>query len=201
MQSQTRSATPIKSSTSELYNRAQRHFETQEYHLAIKYGLELLKIEPQNVLAHNTVGMSWGALGKSSAAIAAFNRAIAIDDQFTNAYYNRGYVYQQLGQHNQALNNFERTLELSNGQHVSALINRASIYATEHNYQPAITDLNRVVELNPKSATAYYNRALINLTMGNKIAYLNDLTTAEQLYRQQGDEGGLAQIAKLKQLY
>ena len=45
---------------------------------------------------------------------------------------------------------------------------------------------------------AYYNRALINLTMGNKTAYIEDLATAEKLYRHSGDRTGLARIEKVR---
>lgn len=188
-------------SVSKLYNRGKQYFEAQEYNLAIKSFLKLLEIEPNNVLAYNQIGMSWGEINKYPAAIAAFNRAIALDGNFANAYFNRGHVYQQLGKYNLALTDFDRALALTEGKHVSALINRASIYALQKNYHSALTDLKQAIELNPKSATAYYNRALINLTIGNKTDYLNDLTTAEQLYRQTEDTSGLAQIERIKEFY
>lgn len=188
-------------SVSKLYDRGKQYFEAQEYSLAIQSFLKLLEIEPNNAGAYNQIGMSWGELKKYPAAISAFNRAIALDASFANAYYNRGHIYQQLEKYDLALVDFDRALTLTKGQHVSALINRASVYALQADYQLALIDLEKVVELNPKLATAYYNRALINLTIGNKTAYLNDLTTAEKLYRQQGDISGVAQINRIKQLY
>ena len=76
-----------------------------------------------------------------------------------------------------------------------------SIYALREEYRLALTDLQQAIDLDPKSATAYYNRALIQLSIGNKTAYINDLTVAEELYSQVGDSAGLAQIARIKQLY
>ena len=148
-------------------------------------------------------GLGWTSIIKESApaAIAAFERAIAIDSNFANAYYNRGHIYQQQQEYELALTDFDRALALTQGKHVSALINRASIYALQDDYQLALTDLEKVVELSPKLATAYYNRALIHLAIGNQTAYLNDLTTAEKLYLQQGDTSGVAQINRIKQLY
>jgi len=189
------------SSASQLYDRGQQYFERQEYPSAIKTLLELLKLEPNNSKAYNTIGMSFGELKEYSAAVAAFDRAISLNNNFANAYYNRGYVYQQLSQHDLALIDFDRALKLTDGQHVSALINRGSIYALREEYRLALTDLQQAIDLDPKSATAYYNRALIQLSIGNKTAYINDLTVAEELYSQVGDSAGLAQIARIKQLY
>ena len=50
-------------------------FERQEYPSAIKTLLELLKLEPNNSKAYNTIGMSFGELKEYSAAVAAFDRA------------------------------------------------------------------------------------------------------------------------------
>lgn|GEM_PF-3963457 len=82
-----------------------------------------------------------------------------------------------------ALINFNRALKLTDRQHISALINRASILADQQKYQLALADLERVVAQSPKSATAYYNRALIQLTTGNRTAYLEEIAIADQLYR------------------
>ena len=85
-------------------------------------------------------------------------------------------------------------------KHISALINRASVYGLQQEYTLAVEDLTRVVQISPESATAYYNRALIQLTIG-KTAYLNDLAIAEKLYRQAGDISGLTQIKRIRNLY
>ena len=189
------------SSAIKMYEQGLQYFKTQEYHQAIETLLKLLEIEPNNFQAYHTIGMSLGELQEYPTAVAAFDRAIALNKDFANAYYHRGYVYQQLNRHHLALTDFNQVLELTQGQHISALINRSSIYAMHENYQLALADLQQVVNLNPEEATAYYNRALIHLTMGNKPAYLDDLAIAEKLYRQLGDMSGLAQIDLIKEYY
>lgn len=189
------------SSTPKLYQQGLAYFETQQYHQAIETLLELIKIEPNNFEAYNTIGMSWGGLEEYSGAIVAFDRAIALNSNFANAYYNRGYVYQRLNRDDLALLDFNQTIKLTQGQHISALIDRSSIYARQAEYDLALADLHQVLELNPEEATAYYNRALINLTMENRVGYLDDLAIAEKLYRHRGDTLGLAQINRLRELY
>ncbi|MEL6909779.1 MAG: tetratricopeptide repeat protein, partial [Cyanobacteria bacterium J06598_4] len=154
-----------------------------------------------NFQAYNMVGMSFGGLEEYAAALAAFERAIALNQEFANAYYNRGYVYKQLGQFDFALADFDRTLTLTKGKHISALVNRSVIYAVREDYPAAIADLTQVIEQKPDEAIAYYNRAIVNLTMGDRPAYQQDLAAAEELYRQAGDKSGLAQIIRVKALH
>ena len=193
------SAIAQQSSSQELYERGFEDFEDREYHQAIENFLALLKVEPDSDRAYNMIGMSFGELEEYPAAIAAFDKAIALNADFANAYYNRGYAYKELGRFDLAQKDFDRTLELTAGEHISALINRSIIYALRENYPEAIADLTQVVKLKPDEAIAYYNRALVNLTIGNKTAYIRDLTTAEKLYYQAGDRAGLAQIEKVKE--
>ena len=195
------SATTSNSANRSLYEEGFKNFESQSYRQAIAKFLALLETEPNNHQAYNMIGMSFGQLEEYTAAIAAFDKAIALDADFANAYYNRGYAYKELGQLDSALSDFDRTLELQAGEHISALINRATIYALRENYPAAVADLTQVVKLKPDEANAYYNRAIINLTTGNKIAYLEDLATAEELYLQIGDRVGLEQIEKVRELY
>ena len=93
----TSSAIAQESSSQELYERGFKNFEDREYHQAIENFLALLKIEPSNDRAYNMIGMSFGELQEYPAAIAAFDRAIALNADFANAYYNRGYAYKELG--------------------------------------------------------------------------------------------------------
>ena len=193
------SAIAQQSSSQELYERGFEDFEDREYHQAIENFLALLKVEPSNDRAYNMIGMSFGELEEYPAAIAAFDKAIALNADFANAYYNRGYAYKDLGRFDLAQKDFDRTLKLTAGEHISALINRSIIYALRENYPEAIADLTQVVKLKPDEAIAYYNRALVNLTIGNKTAYIRDLTTAEKLYYQAGDRAGLAQTEKVRE--
>ncbi|MEL7419667.1 MAG: tetratricopeptide repeat protein [Cyanobacteria bacterium J06555_3] len=188
-------------SSSELYQQGFRDFEARQYRQAIASFLELLAVEPNNFQAYNMVGMSFGGLEEYAAALAAFERAIALNQEFANAYYNRGYVYKQLGQFDFALADFDRTLTLTKGKHISALVNRSVIYAVREDYPAAIADLTQVIEQKPDEAIAYYNRAIVNLTMGDRPAYQQDLAAAEELYRQAGDKSGLAQISRIKALH
>ncbi|MEM6611787.1 MAG: tetratricopeptide repeat protein [Cyanobacteria bacterium P01_C01_bin.72] len=163
--------------------------------------MELLVLEPNSFQAYNMLGMSFGGLEEYSAALAAFERSLALNREFANAYYNRGYVYKQLGRLDFALIDFDRTLELTEGKHISALVNRSVIYAVQQDYSLAIADLTQVIEQKPDEAIAYYNRAIINLTMGKQKAYQQDLATAERLYLQAGDKSGLAQISRVRASY
>ena len=66
------------SSSQKLYQEGLKHFETEKYHLAIRSLLASLRMQPDNIEAYNTIGMSFGEIEEYSAAIAAFDRAISL---------------------------------------------------------------------------------------------------------------------------
>ena len=54
-------------------------------------------------------------------------------------------------------------------------------------YQKAIVDYNKAIELNPDDAPGYYNRGLINKKQGDKTKAIQDFTKAAELYQKQGN--------------
>ena len=51
-------------------------------------------------------------LGDFTSALMAYNKAIEIKADFGEAYYNRGYVYLQLGDHEKGVSNLSKAGEL-----------------------------------------------------------------------------------------
>lgn len=182
----------------EYYQQGILHFNAHEYHLSIKKLLAALQLNPDYPEAYNTLGLCFGSLEQYNAAIIAFSKAIALDKNFSNAYYNRGYTYKQQGKRLEALADFNQALALTDNNHISALINRSLIYVWQQNYQQAQEDLDRAIAINPQEATAYYNRALIHLEMGNIEAYSQDLSQAEKLYSHAVNQQGMNQIKKVR---
>ena len=158
---------PTEKSPQALHREGTEYFKSQEYLLAIESLLAALKLDPNNFEAYNTLGMCFGELSEYNPALAAFERAIQLNADFVNAYYNRGHVHKRLGNNTSALADFARAIALSNNRHVSALIDRSSIYALQGEERLAIADLDRAIELNPDEGAAYYNRALVQLDAGD----------------------------------
>jgi len=73
---------------------------------------------------------------------------------------NRGIAYSGKGQHDQAVADFNKALEI-NPKDASAYYNRGMAYGEKNQLDQTIADFNKAVEINPSYGRAYNNRAII----------------------------------------
>ncbi|RCV65314.1 Tetratricopeptide (TPR) repeat protein, partial [Methanophagales archaeon] len=73
------------------------------------------------------------------------------------AYYNRGIAYAGLSQHERAIEDYSKAIEL-NLNLAEAYYNRGTAYAELNQHKWAIEDYSKAIELNPNYAKAYTNR-------------------------------------------
>lgn len=71
------------------------------------------KSELNNKLILMNLGILYGQMNQLDNAIDAFNRAIEIDNKYTDAYHNRGFAFQLKGDHKKAIENFDKAIELN----------------------------------------------------------------------------------------
>jgi tetratricopeptide (TPR) repeat protein/V8-like Glu-specific endopeptidase len=111
--------------------------------------------------------------GNYQGALADYNRAIALNSNLAEAYYNRGLLkHEKLNDPQGALADYDRTIAL-NPNHAEAYVNRGDLKDRKlNNPQGALADYNRAIALNPNDALAYNNRG--NL----KYQKLNDFQEA-----------------------
>lgn len=93
-------------------------------------------------------------------AIKDFSEAIALNDEFTEAYYSRAICYSNINKLNKALKDFNKVIELD-PEYAEAYNNRAFyVKMKTGDYKGAIEDYNKFLELNKENnnAFAYSNR-------------------------------------------
>ena len=73
------------------------------------------------------------------------------------AHYNKGISYLELRRHNQAIQEFNKAIEL-NPKFAAAYLKRGVAYKSNSRIDQAIQDFTKAIELNPKVADAYMNR-------------------------------------------
>ena len=73
------------------------------------------------------------------------------------AYYNRGNVYGEQGNFDQAIADYDRAIELDPSLG-TAYNNRGKFYSDQGNFDQAIADYDRAIELDPNHTMAYNNR-------------------------------------------
>jgi len=96
-------------------------------------------------------------IGNHKQAIGDFDRAIAINPTYANAYNNRGIAYGGLGNYKQAIGDFDRAIAI-NPTRADAYNNRGAAYDKLGNHNQAIEDLKIASKLGDKDAQDFLRR-------------------------------------------
>ena len=91
-------------------------------------------------------------------ALTDYSRAIELDPNLAQAYFNRGDTYYRLHRYKVALVDLNRVIELD-PNFAQAYFNRGNTYARLQQYEAALADYSRAIELelDPNFAQAHYN--------------------------------------------
>jgi tetratricopeptide (TPR) repeat protein len=89
--------------------------------------------------------------------ISKWTKALEIDPEDADAYYNRGLTYNVMGEWDQAISDFTKSLEIRPGN-ADALFNRGIAYEEKGQWWQAISDYNETLEAEPEDAAAWYRK-------------------------------------------
>ena len=114
-------------------------------------------------------GIYFGTVEEHSISISYFElvEKIAEDDKnkeiarenLAMTYYNRGNAYREIKQHEKAIEDYNKAIEL-NPKYAMAYNNRGNAYREIKQHERAIEEYNKAIELNPNLAMAYNNRGV-----------------------------------------
>lgn len=90
---------------------------------ARRFLIKSLEKNPANTAAYYNLGLLNYDLGFYREAVKCLDRAIALDQEFADAYYSRGMVYWKMQDYGRAAGDFSRTLKLDPGNK-NALVRR-----------------------------------------------------------------------------
>jgi tetratricopeptide (TPR) repeat protein len=128
---------------------------------------DCVKKSPNKSRANYSFGYVLSKIGDFKKAVYYYNKAINLNEDYTEVYLDRGYAYTQLGQHQSAFEDFNKVISLKKDS-ADAYNNRGTAYAKFGQYQSAFEDFNRAISLKKDSADAYGNRAIIYFIQGKK---------------------------------
>jgi tetratricopeptide (TPR) repeat protein len=97
--------------------------------------------------------------GDHHAALAEFNRAIAISPYLAEAHYYRGCVHEAAGQIEEALADFDQALRCD-PLHAHSYLHRGRIRSDKGELDLALADFDQVMMMRPNDAECYLNRGI-----------------------------------------
>jgi len=115
--------------------------------MAIIHAQESIRIKPDNSGALYNLGLAYGAQGQLDRdAIKAFKRAIDINPDIPEYYYDMGVAYFNISDYKNALKCYEKTIELDNDD-ASAYLNIGTIYNILYKQEKALLYLRKALDI------------------------------------------------------
>jgi tetratricopeptide (TPR) repeat protein len=133
-----------------------------------------------------------GALDR---AIAAYSRAINLDEGYVSAYINRGSAYTAKGNYDRALADYNRAVELDPND-LAGRFNRGNLYRKRRQYPLALQDYSAAIKIDPGDPDAYFNRGEVLRRMRRYAEAAHDFEMVVRLSAGK-DDSGAAQARRL----
>ena len=109
--------------------------------------------------AHYNRGNALKKLSRFDAALASYDRAVALRPDFAEAHSNRGTALKELKRFDEALASYDHAIAL-NPNYIEAISNRGSTLRELKRFDESLACLDYAIELDPGFAEAHYNRGL-----------------------------------------
>ena len=135
---------------------------------------------PHKARPINDLGFAYCQLGNYALAISDYNKAIAIDPNFADAYVGRGLSYANQGKFAQAISDYNKAIALE-PTFAEAYNNRGIFYLHQGDSAKAISDLSKAIHEDSLDVKAYYNRGCSYAKQGNFVQALSDYSRAIEI--------------------
>ena len=152
-------------------SQAQRDQFRQQVNQADRDFLANRKVDEGNKLAYDK---------DFNGAIRLYNEALQLNPNFIMAYNNRGTAYNNLNQHERAIQDLDAAIELD-PNYSWAYNNRGFAYAHLNQNERAIQDYSTAIKLNPNLSEAYNNRGFAYFNQQQYERAIDDYSTAIEL--------------------
>ncbi len=135
------------------------------WHDSVSLWKHTLAVTSKNSIAHYSLGVAYGELGRRADAIAEYKRAIRIRPKYSAAYYDLGVAYGELGRYVDAVEAYQQAIS-AKPEVAEAHNNLAISYGKLGMYAGAIDEYNEAIRINPEYFEAHYGLALILMKEG-----------------------------------
>jgi tetratricopeptide (TPR) repeat protein len=166
---------PVKTTPARAIEMAGQLYSRGEFERAERVCRQIIAARPGDGDAHNILGVSLAALGRTEEAVAALRRATEINAGAASYYANLGDILRRAGRLDEASRAAERAIELQ-PDNPQALNNLGIIHYELKQFDEAVASYRRAIELRPGMAEALNN-------LGNALRLTGDAEGARQAYR------------------
>ena len=142
------------------FNLAIQYHQKNNLNEAKKIYLQILKINPNHVNAHNNLGAAYKQLGEIEKAKSCFEKVIQLNPNDVDGHNNLGLLLFELKEIQKAKSFFEKTIQL-NPNYVEAHNNLGTIFNELKEFQKAKDCYERAIQLNPNYVEAHNNLGTI----------------------------------------
>lgn len=163
--------------TQTIYNDLQGYIKHQKIHHKAysEYG------RGQLIRFYSIVGIaSIDGIALTDVAIERHSKAIELNPDFVEAYFDRAHVYLLIEDFDKAIEDFNRAIEL-NPDHAYTYVQRGRTYRRKGCDDRAIEDFNRAIELDPGDAFVYVQRGEAYFNKGCDDRAIDDFRRAIEL--------------------
>ena len=154
----------------------------QDLPLAYVYTKHALEADPDSSIAWNNLGVLYARVGVQDSSMAAYERAIELDDKLYSAKSNLANSYRSNGQTLQA-ESIEQEIESFRNQnpYYHSALAEGSVAAG--NFLDAIDHLQDALEHKPNEHFFYHQLAIVNQQIGDREAVIENLNRARRYAR------------------
>jgi tetratricopeptide (TPR) repeat protein len=165
------------------YNIGKCYFGLRNVDKAIEFYKTTLTLEPNDKYSFYELGYCYASLSTPDKdnALKYYNKAIEQDKNYYDAFFNRGLLYAtQFKNLKKGHADLERSIEIRPRNKLSYYYN-GILYRDEEDLEKAKEMFNKVIELYPNYAEAYFDRAITWYKIGILNMVCKDLDKAESL--------------------
>ena len=154
--------------------------EKRQYASAIAAFEACIREHPKHSDAYHGLAQAQRAAGDPVLALANHNRAIELDPNRHDLYWERGVTYQVLNNHDEAIANFKMCLE-RNSRFGNPHIGLGQSYRAKGKPEQALPHNNQAIALNPRSDWFYRERGFTYKALGDGEHAESDFAKAREL--------------------
>jgi len=163
-----------------LNDRGLAYGRVKKYERALNDFNHSIETFPEYATAYNNRGLLLTQMGFYKEAIKDFNTAIALQPKSGATFHNRGNALRLAGSETPAFKDYGKALGLLNNKAAPHLA-RGQIHWSHFRHYAALRELNLALSQDYNQSEAFYNRALVNLSLDKTKQAINDFLKAIEL--------------------